>query len=78
MEVITNPSPHKAEGTVMLRSFSLFSQILHLFSRHEFQHTVHELHVERYSKGFSCWDQFVAMFFCQLGQAHSRARSAAA
>lgn len=55
----------------MLRSCSLFGQILHLFSRHEFQHTVHELHAERYSKGFSCWDQFVAMLFCQLGQAHS-------
>jgi hypothetical protein len=23
------------------------------------------------AKGFSCWDQFVAMLFCQLVQAHS-------
>jgi hypothetical protein len=26
---------------------------------------------ERGAKGFSCWEQFVAMMFCQLGQAHS-------
>jgi hypothetical protein len=26
---------------------------------------------ERYSKGFSSWDQFVAMMFCQLAQAKS-------
>jgi hypothetical protein len=26
---------------------------------------------EKRSKGFSCWDQFVAMCFCQLAQAKS-------
>lgn len=26
---------------------------------------------ERYSKGVSCWDQFVPMLFCQLAQAKS-------
>jgi len=26
---------------------------------------------DRGAKGFSCWEQFVAMLFCQLGQAHS-------
>jgi FOG: Transposase and inactivated derivatives len=26
---------------------------------------------ERGTKGFSCWDQFVAMLFCQMGAAHS-------
>src|SRR5678815_6131713 len=26
---------------------------------------------ERGAKGFSCWDQLVAMLFCQLGAAHS-------
>jgi hypothetical protein len=26
---------------------------------------------DRGAKGFDCWDQFVAMLFCQLGQAHS-------
>ena len=26
---------------------------------------------DRGAKGFDCWDQFVAMLFCQLGQAYS-------
>jgi hypothetical protein len=26
---------------------------------------------ERYAKGFTCWGQFVAMLFCQLGRAHT-------
>ena len=26
---------------------------------------------ERHARGFTCWDQFVAMLFCQLGRAHS-------
>lgn len=55
----------------MLRVASLFSQILSLFPRNEFQQAVKTHHAERHSKGFSCWDQFVAMLFCQLGQAHS-------
>jgi hypothetical protein len=32
---------------------------------------VKETHAERYTKGFTCWGQFVAMLFCQLGRAHS-------
>lgn len=30
-----------------------------------------ETKAERMTKGFTCWEQFVAMLFCQLGQAHS-------
>ena len=55
----------------MLRVASLFSQILSLCPRNEFQQAVKTHRAERHSKGFSCWDQFVAMLFCQLGQAHS-------
>jgi Domain of unknown function (DUF4372)/Transposase DDE domain len=50
---------------------SIFSQLLQLFPRIEFQQLVKETHAERHSKGFSCWGQFVAMLFCQLGRAHS-------
>ncbi len=32
---------------------------------------MHATKAERGAKGFSCWDRFVAMLFCQLGQAHS-------
>ncbi len=50
---------------------SIFSQILSLFSRVEFEGAVKETKAERGAKGFTCWGQFVAMLFCQLGQAHS-------
>lgn len=50
---------------------SVFGQILQIFSRNDFQREVNALQAEKGSKGFSCWDQFVAMMFCQLGHAHS-------
>ena len=53
------------------RFCSVFNQLLQLFSRTEFQRKVKELDVERHARGFRCWDQFVAMLFCQLGQAQS-------
>ena len=55
----------------MNRFNSIFGQILHLFSKREFFEAVCATEAERGAKGFSCWDQFVAMLFCQLGQAHS-------
>jgi len=55
----------------MNRFSSIFSQLLQLFPRIEFQHVVNETHAERCAKGFTCWAQFVAMLFCQLGRAHS-------
>jgi len=50
---------------------SMFSQILQLFPRTEFQKLVKETKAERHARGFSSWGQFVAMLFCQLGRAHS-------
>jgi hypothetical protein len=50
---------------------SMFSQILQLFSRFQFQKLVQETKSERHARGFSSWSQFVAMLFCQLGRAHS-------
>ena len=55
----------------MLRSQSLFGQILSLISRSEFAGYVKALKAERYAKGFRAWDQFVAMIFCHLAQAKS-------
>lgn len=55
----------------MLRSCSLFGQLLRLFPRAEFNAAVRHHGGDRYAKRLSCWDQFVAMLFCQLGQAHS-------
>lgn len=51
---------------------SIFGQILQqIFSKVEFYRAVIETDSEKYAKGFTCWQQFVAMLFCQLGQAHS-------
>src|SRR4030042_2675697 len=50
---------------------SIFSQILQLFPRYEFQKLVQKTKAERHARGFTCWGQFVAMLFCHLGRAHS-------
>ena len=49
----------------------IFSQLLQLFPRSEFYRAVKETHAEYHARGFSCWEQFVSMLFCQLGRAHS-------
>jgi hypothetical protein len=53
------------------RVCSIFSQLLKLFPRAEFEALVKDHKAERHARGFTCWGQFVAMFFCQLGRAHS-------
>ena len=55
----------------MVRTGSLFSQILALFQRPDFVGHVRALKAEYRAKGFTCWEQFVAMLFCQLAQARS-------
>jgi Domain of unknown function (DUF4372)/Transposase DDE domain len=50
---------------------SMFSQLLKLFPRTEFQGLVKRTHAERHARGFTCWGQFVAMLFCQLGRVQS-------
>ena len=55
----------------MKASCSMFSQILKLIPRVDFERFVKETKAEHRSKGLSSWSQFVAMLFCQLGRAHS-------
>jgi len=55
----------------MTKFTSIFSQILSLFTRIDFEKAVKETKAERRAKGFTCWGQFVSMLFCQLGRAHS-------
>jgi hypothetical protein len=55
----------------MKRFSSIFSQLLQLFPRLEFEHAVKQHQAEHGAKGFTSWGQFVAMLFCQLGRAHS-------
>jgi hypothetical protein len=54
-----------------MRFCSIFNQLLQLFPRLQFQRAVKETNAERHARGFTCWGQFVAMLFCQLGRAHS-------
>ena len=55
----------------MYKVCSIFSQVLKLFSRGEFEKAVKEHETERHARGFTSWGQFTAMLFCQLGRAHS-------
>ncbi len=55
----------------MNRVCSIFAQLLQLFPRAKFQHAVQFHLAEHHARGFTCWGQFVAMLFCQLGQAKS-------
>jgi hypothetical protein len=53
------------------RVCSIFSQILQLIPRSEFEATVRAHKAERHARGFSSWAQFIAMMFCQLGHSQS-------
>jgi IS4 transposase len=55
----------------MIAVASCFSQLLSLVDRATFARAVRQHQAERGAKGFSCWDQFVAMLFCQMGGANS-------
>ena len=55
----------------MQRFSSIFSQLLQLFPRMEFEQAVKKHRSDYSAKGFSSWGQFVAMLFCQFGRAHS-------
>ena len=55
----------------MVRYASLFSQLIAMFNRQRFHEFVYRHRSERYAKGYSSWEHFVAMLFCQLAQAKS-------
>ena len=55
----------------MIGRSSLFAQVLGRISRRDFRRAVRRHDGEKGAKGFSCWDQFVAMLYAQLAGAHS-------
>src|SRR5207247_10274099 len=65
------PQPPHQGGPPVSGFSSMFSQLLKLFPRAEFEVLVKRTLAERHARGFTCWGQFVAMLFCQLGRAHS-------
>jgi len=52
-------------------SLSLFAQIVQVIPRARFARVVRQTSAERHSKGFTSWDQCVAMLFCQFAQSKS-------
>jgi hypothetical protein len=50
---------------------SLFRQILNTISRGQFEQLAKAHRSERHARGFTSWQQFVAMMFCHLGGARS-------
>lgn len=55
----------------MIKTASLFSQLLQHVPRSEFTRIVARHGGERAAKGFDCWTQLVAMLFCHLARADS-------
>lgn len=55
----------------MVAFSSFFQQMLSFFPRTEFDALVKESRAERHARGFTSWEQFVSMLFCQLGRAQS-------
>lgn len=55
----------------MVRSASLFSQLLQHIPRLEMAALVKKHKAEKGAKGFTCWSQLVAMLFCHLAKADS-------
>lgn len=71
--VRAQPITKYSEGVSIIKSTtSLFSQILQVVPPNSFLRLDHECGAERHAKGFSSWDQYVAMLFCQLAQAIER------
>jgi hypothetical protein len=66
-----SPNAAHKEGKTIVQVASLFNQLLQHFPRTEFAALVKKHGPERAAKGFTCWTQFVAMLFCQLGRADS-------
>lgn len=55
----------------MAYSNSLFAQILRDIDKNRFRTLVSQTGADKGAKGFTSWDQFVAMLFCQLAQCKS-------
>jgi hypothetical protein len=66
-----NDKTNTTEDLIMVKTASLFSQLLEQIPRTEFAALVKKHQGERHARGFTCWTQFVGMLFCQLAHADS-------
>ena len=55
----------------MVRSVSLFSQLLAHVPKLEFAGLIQQFGAEKGAKGFTCWSQLVSMLFCHFAKADS-------
>ena len=55
----------------MIRSVSVFAQLISMINRKKFAISVAELEAEKSSKGFRSWEQLVCMLFCHLASVDS-------
>lgn len=55
----------------MIAVASCFSQVLSLIDRVAFARAVRRHQAEHAAKGFTCWEQFVAVLFCRMGAGNS-------
>jgi len=55
----------------MVRTASLFSQLLQQVPRNDFAKLADKHRAEYQAKGFTCWTQLVSMLFCQVARADS-------
>ena len=55
----------------MTQVCSVYSQLLQLFPRGQLAQAVKQHQAEFNAKGFTCWEQFVAMLFCQVAHLNS-------
>lgn len=52
-------------------NISLFSQLLQLVDRNDFDRLVKKYHADKFSKGISSWTHLVSMLFCHLAKSTS-------
>lgn len=62
---------NKKGNQALAHNKTVFSQLLKLVSRHEFESLANKHHSERSFRKASCWSQFVPMMMAQLSGRNS-------
>jgi hypothetical protein len=68
--VVTKPYTSKEEQT-MNKVYTIFSELLKLCPRYQFDKAVEQYHGDRYVKTFTTWQQFMAILYSQIKQKDS-------
>lgn len=68
--MVTKPYTSKEEQT-MNKVYTIFSELLKLCPRYQFDKAVEQYHGDRYVKTFTTWQQFMAILYSQIKQKDS-------